>query len=95
MRAIVFILDDKLVRYELGQMTGNAAHGAYIAIGDLMQQQAYIPAFGETLCTLGAALIVGLVERCRARAFPCCGPIDQKSPSGSMAAAQTGNFIAT
>jgi hypothetical protein len=55
MRATVVILDDKLVRYELGQMTGNAAHGAYIAVGDVMQQEAYIPAFSETLCTLGAA----------------------------------------
>jgi hypothetical protein len=71
MRAMVVTLDDKLVRYELGQMTGNAAHGAYIAIGDVMQQQVHIPAFSEILCTLGAALIVAL----------CRGSIDQKARS--------------
>ena len=47
MRAMLVTLDDKLVRYELDQMTGNAAHGAYIAIGDVMQQQVHIPAFSE------------------------------------------------
>jgi hypothetical protein len=42
---------------QVGQMTGNAAHGAYIAIGDVMRWQAYIPAFSQAPCTVGGTLI--------------------------------------
>jgi AhpD family alkylhydroperoxidase len=64
-------------------MTGNAAGGAYIAMGDVVQQQAHILTFTATRCSLDAALTVVL----------CRGLIAQKARS--MPAAQTGNFIAT
>jgi DHA2 family multidrug resistance protein len=39
----------------------DAAHRAYIAIGHIVQKQAYILAFSDTFYTLGAALIVALL----------------------------------
>jgi DHA2 family multidrug resistance protein len=39
----------------------DAAHRAYVAIGHIVQKQAYILAFSDTFFTLGAALIVALL----------------------------------
>jgi DHA2 family multidrug resistance protein len=39
----------------------DAAHRAYVAIGHIIQKQAYILAFSDTFYALGAALIVALV----------------------------------
>jgi DHA2 family multidrug resistance protein len=39
----------------------DAAHRAYVAIGHIVQKQAYILAFRDTFYALGAALIVALL----------------------------------
>ena len=39
----------------------DAAHRAYIAIGHIVQKQAYILAFSDTFYALGAALIVAML----------------------------------
>ena len=39
----------------------DAAHRAYVAIGKIVQKQAFILAFSDTFYLLGAALIVALL----------------------------------
>ena len=39
----------------------DAAHRAYVAIGHIVQKQAFILAFSDTFYLLGAALIVALM----------------------------------
>jgi DHA2 family multidrug resistance protein len=39
----------------------DAAHRAYVAIGHIVQKQAYILAFSDTFYALGVALIVALI----------------------------------
>jgi DHA2 family multidrug resistance protein len=39
----------------------DAAHRAYVAIGHIVQKQAFILAFSDTFYLLGASLIVALV----------------------------------
>ena len=39
----------------------DAAHRAYVAIGQIVQKQAFILAFSDTFYLLGAALIVALM----------------------------------
>jgi DHA2 family multidrug resistance protein len=39
----------------------DAAHRAYVAIGHIVQKQAYILAFSDTFYALGAALIVAML----------------------------------
>lgn len=40
----------------------DAAHRAYVAIGKVVQKQAFILAFSDTFYALGAAMIVALVK---------------------------------
>jgi DHA2 family multidrug resistance protein len=55
---------DQLTQYFMnhGVIDGvDAAHRAYVAIGHIVQKQAYILAFSDTFYALGAALIVAML----------------------------------
>jgi MFS transporter, DHA2 family, multidrug resistance protein len=63
---------EQATRFRLDQLTEyfmrhgvteqvDAAHRAYVAIGKVVQKQAYILAFSDTFYALGAALIVALL----------------------------------
>jgi len=74
----------------------DAAHRAYVAIGHIVQKQAYILAFSDTFYALGAALIVAMLAslllkkhrspRCRRRTLEMLAAGTAASPQWLLCA---------